>query len=121
MAEREGEPAESVRGRGHTRGQKSVLVVGLHKGIGNLAAAVDGRDEDQQRAAGHEQAQCAGAGVAVFVCEERAGGVSGGGMGEGKERRPSLERGSRTASRLFHVVEDQVHQLVVAFECAGHC
>jgi hypothetical protein len=25
-----------------------------------------------------------------------------------------------TASDLFHVVENQVHQLVVAFECAGY-
>lgn len=65
------------------------LIVGLGKGIGNLLAVLQRRDEDEEGAAGDDQAEGSRRFVAIFV-----------------------------ANSFLYVVEDQVHQRVVALERA---
>ena len=46
------------------------VVVGLDKGVGNLLAAVDGGDEDEEGAAGDDEAERPCRLVAVVVCSQ---------------------------------------------------
>ena len=46
-----------------------LVVFGLHEGVLDFFAAVDGGDEDEKGAAGDEEAERAGGGVAFFVWE----------------------------------------------------
>lgn len=48
---------------------KLLFVLCLHERVLDLFAAIDRRDEDEQGAAGDEQAERAGRGVSVFVWE----------------------------------------------------
>lgn len=78
----------------------------LHEGIGDFLAAVEGRDDDEKGAASDDEAKLAVADVAFFVCA-------------GLEERMRRTLKDRTSGGFLDLVEDQVHELVVALERAN--
>lgn len=120
------------------------VVVGVEERIGDDLASVDGADEDEEGAAGDYETEGAGGFVALVVYTghrmistrgraAKLGEMVGGeaawladAVCRARVRSVSLEAeswayaGVRTSNSLLHVVEDQVHQRIVALERAGN-
>ena len=91
------------------------VILGLHEGVGDLFAAVDGADEDEEGAANDDEAEGSSRFVSVVICawcvsDSIEAHTQGGGW--------SL---LLTSDNLVDIIQHQVHERIIALQRSLDC